>query len=916
MNYNMLKFLPYYPKIDEPEFNSVIYSKKELNDLKVPAFEKFPETKGDLLTHQLLISRLLSTNTQYDNILLMHDMGTGKTCSASAIIEQIRSENSSIKSFIYVAKNSSLLQQFEQQFREKCTKTDMSSIGKLSTIGLQTMTHDKFSKIFLNSNGKVKTVMKNALDDKLIIIDEVHNIRESGGSLYSDYHLLLHSMSNSKIVLMSGTPMTDMASEFASVMNLILPLDKQIPTGAKFDDTFIENNALKNTGILRESIKGRISYIKTMQTNVVKRFNGETIDGFVTNMKLSPSYMSEQQTLHYSSAKQLDANEDSRSPAYTNSLQASDFVTIDGKYGPVIDENKFRFSPGTKQDMMKELKTLSAKYADSLTTILQAGTDKKCSFVFNKNVSGGGLNMFARILNLFGYTKVNMSNVNNIKSTTGSKRYILLTGETTDKETLINRFNKDDNVDGSVISVILASDAISEGYSFNNIQVIDIHSPWFNFAKTSQAIARGIRTGSHSALEKRGESKIFVDIYLRVSYPLIGESIDILTYSISEKKDVIIKQIEHIIKEESIDSRLAYARNSRSSELDNTRECDYTVCKYEPYPTEQKLTLETDYSTFEDYKGEYTKLDKAIKDILEKNIVIDFENIKNELKEFSEFEIISSLVDIIDKNIPFTINDKICFLREDKNILYLTHSISNVTSIFDSYYVMNKYTDKEPVLQDILEDVVQDKESNQLDISKISSIIDLNEKTIYMTPMEKELLLEQSISLGMPNEFIQEKFKELHGNIGDKYYSWYLLSKNKTVRVLKNNEWVDGDDDDKTIVEEELADRLVKVRLKATQLFDPLNENKDIFYGLYTYTDEFVKGKKIKKFSIVKIIESDDKRDLSTGKDCSSWTGSGKQDLDYIINTIGDSITKLKAYEKCTKIENLFQDNDILLRQG
>ena len=76
----------------------------------------------------------------------------------------------------------------------------------------------------------------------------------------------------------------------------------------------------------------------------------------------------------------------------------------------------------------------------------------------------------------------------------------------------------------------MASDAISEGYSFNNIQVIDIHSPWFNFAKTSQAIARGFRAGSHRDMMNSGYTDISVDIYLRVSKPIIGNSIDILTY--------------------------------------------------------------------------------------------------------------------------------------------------------------------------------------------------------------------------------------------------------------------------------------------------------------------------------------------------------------------------------------------------
>ncbi len=38
--------------------------------------------------HQIVIRRLLSGYTQFDALLLVHEMGTGKTCSAIQAIEQ------------------------------------------------------------------------------------------------------------------------------------------------------------------------------------------------------------------------------------------------------------------------------------------------------------------------------------------------------------------------------------------------------------------------------------------------------------------------------------------------------------------------------------------------------------------------------------------------------------------------------------------------------------------------------------------------------------------------------------------------------------------------------------------------------------------------------------------------------------
>ena len=135
--------------------------------------------------------------------------------------------------------------------------------------------------------------------------------------------------------------------------------------------------------------------------------------------------------------------------------------------------------------------------------------------------------------------------------------------------------------------------------------------------------------------------------------------------------------------------------------------------------------------------------------------------------------------------------------------------------------------------------------------------------------------------------------------------------------IFENETWNDGDDDDMTIVNKELETRIATVRDKAKTIFDPLSENNDVFYGIYGYTDEFTKGKKIKKFSIVKIIESADKRVLSTGKDCTSWVGAdSKMQLEYILTTLGSSSTEAgkNLGERCNKIETLFNDKGILLR--
>ena len=85
---DLYNFLPKYPNIidkkldpyDGETLNDVIYNKKEFREIKLSEYENIK--KGQLMKHQKIISRYLSSYTPYDGILLFHYMGTGKTCSS------------------------------------------------------------------------------------------------------------------------------------------------------------------------------------------------------------------------------------------------------------------------------------------------------------------------------------------------------------------------------------------------------------------------------------------------------------------------------------------------------------------------------------------------------------------------------------------------------------------------------------------------------------------------------------------------------------------------------------------------------------------------------------------------------------------------------------------------------------------
>jgi hypothetical protein len=186
-----------------------------------------------------------------------------------------------------------------------------------------------------------------------------------------------------------------------------------------------------------------------------------------------------------------------------------------------------------------------------------------------------------------------------------------------------------------------------------------ILTPHFNYSETSQALARGIRLGSHQNLISSGITPT-VTIMQPVSIPKEKynvPSVDLYLYELSEDKDISIKQIIRIIMEAAFDCALNYLRN-RVTGKDGSRECDYTTCEYKCTGVNMKAIREglkendLDYSTYQLYyiNSTGTKIHKRIESLLRQNVKMSLESIiKNLEKEFSEWEIRNALQSLTEK---------------------------------------------------------------------------------------------------------------------------------------------------------------------------------------------------------------------------------------------------------------------------
>lgn len=768
MTDGITRFLPKYPNISkvsdslinpyDGNFYNTIHRKKEFYDLRLGKTEDFPDQPGTLMNHQKIIARYLSSRTPYNGLLLFHEMGTGKTCSAVGAIEQIRYD-SKFKGAIYVA-SKVLSDKFLHELLYTCTdgryipddlgKTEETkerrhrkAVSDYYRLG-KNYTYYRFStRLGSMSEQEIRDTYSNMI----IVIDEVHNITDTSGKkkastnpeVYKNIWRLLHVAQGCKVLLLSGTPMRNKVSEIASVMNLILPREDQLPTGAKFIKDFFTSkgedlNLITGTGIehLQRAFKGRVSYLRAMTSDVKKVFKGKSIemDGDKQYFKVVESPMSEFQSSVYKTAKELEGKKGKKHTGegvHLGLRQASLLVFPDKSYGKagfdkyVKDrssnkplgkifgktqrkQKRFTLSPEfknilvappTMEEKINVLSKFSSKYADGVRIILESIKQNKLVFIYNEFVTGSGIIVFTLILDALGFSKVTGSKP---RARPEKPTYATLTGNTPNITAIISAFNNENNIDGSRINVIIGSQTISEGVSLRNVQVEIIQTPWFNYARIDQAIARGYRVGSHRSLQKLHPNKeITLDVYQQISVPNSDMfCVEREMYLLSQQKDISIKLIERVIRESAFDCSLTYNRNHVTGK-DGSRECDYGPCDYKCQGVNSDEYInglnskDLDYSTYQLYYVDkvVASLINEITKLFHTSFLFSLEEIRLELDRTvsDDFELITALESVISNSVPIT--NKYGFtsyLQESGNAYFLVDSLSTIGKSTLSYY--------------------------------------------------------------------------------------------------------------------------------------------------------------------------------------------------------------------------------------
>jgi superfamily II DNA or RNA helicase len=488
------------------------------------------------------------------------------------------------------------LEMLERTSAQTLRYTDRASRNKIASMASQLISefyefrgYEEFANYVKNSvegmsHEEDRTWVHEHFDNRLIIVDEAHNLRENTETtvtkLASKYLQTILQVANGiTLVLLTATPMYDSYDEIIYYFNLFLWNEKKqaADKSIKPADIFTEDGNFKE-GMeqeFRRLCQDYVSYIKgenpftfpfrlpppdsiLAEIDREKDLDGAPIKKHRKFLKLVRSYV------HPTQEKEL------------RTLTTSSLITSEGaatvcsfpegkSFRETFELSGGEYSyKGDKFLAPSKVASYSSKFA-LITRILKESTG--IVFVFS-NLVESGAQLFAMCLEEHGYDSALGKPL--LKSTSGeiakgSKgRYVLFTSDTseTDIRKSLNRLRDKANMDGSDIRVVIASPKVSEGVDFRYVRQIHILDPWYNMSRLEQVIGRGMRTCSHSLLPFEDQN---CTVYLHVCRYAKSkqETYDEYIYRVFvEEKAVKIAKVKKVIMESAIDCELQHSVNS------------------------------------------------------------------------------------------------------------------------------------------------------------------------------------------------------------------------------------------------------------------------------------------------------------------------------------------------------------------
>ena len=641
-----------YPSLEDPDFDRKIFQKKEFNlstvedeTPSVPIKElQNALCQFNLSPNQQFLSNYINPKTPYNGILLYHGTGVGKTCSSITIAEGFLRQ--AIEMPIYILLNPSIKASFRKNIfdvtklrdnKPQCTgmkyMEDLEMVGtkefdlldknvkKLIRSRYNFLGYIEFANMFSKIKRKIEQNFTEDLVDSVflkeikakfsncvIIIDEVHNIKEGGKKegkiVLQALKFILANTVNLRLILLSATPMFNEASEIVDLINLLRLNDKRPLLKKK--DIFTKKGQFKSMDSIKlftSGSRGYISYLRGEHPGKFpKRLYPDSVpteefllkpaafpvnDIFgkripekerIKDLKIVGVPMIEDQEQNYL-AMDIPDEEDGTSEGQGSfnivGMQVSNMVfpNLDKKAKPsenigavglerIVSRERKKFSFKSEEDKrvfeLGNIQSFSAKIAKIVSDIARS---EGIVFIYSRFISSGVIPL-ALALEMNGYCKYGGSLIKGKRKQEGDFQYILITG---DKDLTGNAYEdyikiENENKNGERVKVIIGSESAAEGLDFRFIREVHVMDPWYHFNKIEQVIGRAIRNCSHRDLPAK-KRNVLVYLYAAILAGSDTETIDQRMYRICERKMKNVSEVEYIIKRNAVDCNLTLYSN-------------------------------------------------------------------------------------------------------------------------------------------------------------------------------------------------------------------------------------------------------------------------------------------------------------------------------------------------------------------
>jgi len=635
---------------NESIFNTLIAKKAEFNELKSGRKETIPP-RGEGFAHQKFAVRYL---TWYDRLMLVHDPGTGKSCIITHSAELFKNnwlkdptDPTKIRQAVILLHGEALKENIRNEIVCKCTDRVYETNKVLQSPDEKTMkrnltdelkswydisTYEIFAKDIRNF--KREEDLEEYMSNRVFYVDEAQGVpsladirnprppprtideadqlrmqltadyqakaagrgripddKYTGESTYQTIWRAFHKGKRNKIVLATATPMINTPNDIIKLVNLILPVNHQMP---HFSLSTIDQQrefAEQGFEFFEPYFRGRVSYVRASLTGVVEEPVGVQPEGW--NTTIYPCGMSVFQYWSYlqatSNTPTNQSPDDAREAFFLKARYASNFVFPDGDYGTnafnkYVSEDKgryrFRDTPDGRRcaELVRTedgLHYLSGKYGNIVDICNDSYsqsrpvTDDGLGIVFiyfPDFVHGSGAVMLGLCLEAQGYEEFRENqNIfignqsNSISRSYGPcaasdsyqgerearipkrKRFALLTNKTPKSRihTIFSTLNAYENRYGEYLQVLIGSQTAREGINVTNaVKMIMASSSW-NQSSNVQARDRVFRTNSLASRIAEKKQRFSAQ-----GLPIDNVAIPIQTYNMasvydSEDPDVV-----------------------------------------------------------------------------------------------------------------------------------------------------------------------------------------------------------------------------------------------------------------------------------------------------------------------------------------------------------------------------------------